>query len=209
MYYNIYYYNMNEKQENINELLTQLINITSNIQNDQLLILSKINNLDNRISKIEENSNKNKNKNNNIQYEEKIEDLKDIKNDIINIDSKEFLNAIKYRDYRSVIYIFRLYYKNKNNKESNNVYPLRLLTNRTFQYYCNNKWIKDPYGNYSKNIIIKNIEDWFMKHNKDDDPNISFDDFMLNQEFICNLSNERYKKSIFKNIVEEARVNNL
>jgi hypothetical protein len=200
---------MNEKQENINELLTQLINITSNIQNDQLLILSKINNLDNRISKIEENSNKNKNKNNNIQYEEKIEDLKDIKNDIINIDSKEFLNAIKYRDYRSVIYIFRLYYKNKNNKESNNVYPLRLLTNRTFQYYCNNKWIKDPYGNYSKNIIIKNIEDWFMKHNKDDDPNISFDDFMLNQEFICNLSNERYKKSIFKNIVEEARVNNL
>ena len=209
MYYNIYYYNMNEKQENINELLTQLINITSNIQNDQLLILSKINNLDNRISKIEENFNKNKNKNNNIQYEEKMEDLKDIKNDIINIDSKEFLNAIKYRDYRSVIYIFRLYYKNKNNKESNNVYPLRLLTNRTFQYYCNNKWIKDPYGNYSKNIIIKNIEDWFMKHNKDDDPNISFDDFMLNQEFICNLSNERYKKSIFKNIVEEARVNNL
>jgi hypothetical protein len=200
---------MNEKQENINELLTQLINITSNIQNDQLLILSKINNLDNRISKIEENFNKNKNKNNNIQYEEKMEDLKDIKNDIINIDSKEFLNAIKYRDYRSVIYIFRLYYKNKNNKESNNVYPLRLLTNRTFQYYCNNKWIKDPYGNYSKNIIIKNIEDWFMKHNKDDDPNISFDDFMLNQEFICNLSNERYKKSIFKNIVEEARVNNL
>ena len=37
--------------------------------------------------------------------------------------------------------------------------------------------------------------------------NLSNEDFLLNQDFIYKLSNEKVKKDIFKSIIEEVRIN--
>ena len=48
-----------------------------------------------------------------------------------------------------------------------------------------------------------------MKHNSLENENISENDFILNQDFIYKLSDEKFKKDIFKNVIEEVRINNL
>jgi hypothetical protein len=194
----------NNELLDIKTILNEILNVTAKIENDQQLIFSKLKNLENRINNIDKNiGSKNK------IDQDYIEDLKDLKKEKIELGEEEFFNAIKYKDYRSVLYIFKLYYKNKNNKYSSNVYPIRIISKRSFEYYCNNKWISDTYGTYTMNTIINNIEEWFMRHNSLDNSNITDDQFMLNQEFICKLSNEKYKKNIFKNIIEEVRINNI
>jgi hypothetical protein len=59
------------------------------------------------------------------------------------------------------------------------------------------------------NIIITNIQDFFIKYNDIENPMIDQDNFFLYQEFISKLSKEKYRKDIFKHIVEEVRVNNM
>ena len=44
-----------------------------------------------------------------------------------------------------------------------------------------------------------------MKYNEYDPKNNDL--FLLNQKFIYKLSDDKYKKSIFKNIIEEVRIN--
>ena len=123
------------------------------------------------------------------------------KEDII-INKNDILRALNYRDYRSVILIFKLYYKNKIN--SNAKYPIRIKGKRSYEYYLNNKWNSDLYGHYSMNTICLNIQNLFIRNNILDEND---EDFMLNQEFIYKLSDEKYKKDIFKHIIEEIRIN--
>jgi hypothetical protein len=57
-------------------------------------------------------------------------------------------------------------------------------------------------------IICLNVQNLFLKYNSlDDDEEISGEDFLLNQKFICKLSDEKYKKEILKSIIEEVRIN--
>jgi len=133
--------------------------------------------------------------------------LLEIKSEILNIDKKEVLKALKYNDYRSFMYIFKLYYKNdKNNKY---VYPIKIISVRSFEYYYNGKWNKDLYGNHIINILCGNIQSLFLKYNTldDDTSNITCEDFIMNQYFIHKLSDEKYKKEILKHIVEELKIN--
>jgi hypothetical protein len=69
------------------------------------------------------------------------------------------------------------------------------------------KWNPDLYGHYSTSIICSNIQNLFTKYNNIED--FDSDDFIINQQFICKLSDEKYQKSIFRNIIEEVRINNL
>ena len=181
------------------ELLKLLKNIQLKIEIDNKIILSKIDSLENRIKNIEEKCTS--------KFDETIENLVELKVDTLNITEIDFLTAIKYKDYRSIIHIFRLVYKNKNNL--NYVYPFKISGKRSFEYYANKKWNPDTYGHHSMNTIINNIQDCFMKHNDMDNPNIDNNDFFLYQDFILKLSNEKYRKDIFKHIIEEVRVNNL
>jgi len=139
--------------------------------------------------------------------QKEVINLVEVKSEILNIDKKEILKALKYNDYRSLIYIFKLYYKN--NKNDKYVYPIKIIGTRSFEYYFDGKWHKDLYGNHIISVICGNIQTLFLKcNNLDDKDNISFEDFILNQDFIHKLSDEKYKKDIFKHIIEEVRINN-
>jgi hypothetical protein len=192
--------NKNET-DNFKIILEEILSISSKINEEQQLIISKLTNLENRILIIEKNIVIKKNSEDNEYYDS----LKDIKLENIEINSEDVIKALTYRDYRSIIYIFKLFYKNKIN--SKYTYPIRIVSARSFDYYANSKWNSDLYGYHSMNTIITNIQNLFIKNNDSDKINI--DQFLLNQEFICKLSNEKYKKDIFKNIIEEVRINNI
>jgi len=131
-------------------------------------------------------------------------DLIEIKYQDLDIKKEEVLKALAYNDYRSVIYIFRMIYKNKNNTEY--VYPIKITGKRSYEYYCNNKWNPDLYGHHIMNTICLNIQNLFIKYCHIDDGD-NFDDYILNQNFISKLSEEKYKKEILKSIMEEVRIN--
>jgi hypothetical protein len=188
-------------------VLEEIKNISSKIFEDQKNILNKINSLDERMICIEKNmtnikitsSNKNINETN-------INGLVNFKLEKLDIDKENVIKFMKYRDYRAVVCIFRLVYKNKTNSE--HVYPIRISGKRSYDYYNNNKWNPDLYGHHIMNTVCSNVQNLFLKYNTlDDVENINCEDFLLNQKFLCKLSDEKYKKEMFKSIIEEVRIN--
>ena len=170
----------------------------SKINDNQDKILKILENLDNRITNLE-------NKNKNIKMDEDFSYLKELKNEAIELNQDIVIKALSFRDYRSVIHICREYYKIKNDKKY--CYPIRIISKRSYDFYENGKWNNDLYGYISMNTLINNIQNLFIKHNNLDNDLVSSDNFLLNQDFIYKLSDEKYKKSVFKNIIEEVRCN--
>lgn len=192
---------VNNKNNDFNpykDFLEEIFNISSKIYDSQQKILERLDTLETRIIDLEKSIKPYKNDND-------IQDLKELKYENLCVDKKDVDKALSYADYRSVIHIFRLIYKNKNN--SNYAYPIRITGKRSYEYYDNNKWNPDLYGHYSMNVICKNIEELFMSFNIIENYNV--EEFMSNQIFIFKLSNDKYKKDIFKNIIEEVRINNI
>jgi len=190
----IFFNNYNMDNETTNKIiLEKILSIISKTSNTQEEILNKLENFELRISNIEKSI-----KNNSI------EGLKELKYETLIVDNEEINKALNYCDYRSIIHIFRIIYKNKNN--SNYLYPIRITGKRSYEYFDNNKWNPDLYGHHSINVLLKNIQDLFISFNNVE--NYSIDKFMENQIFIFKLSVDKYKKEIFKNIIEEVRINN-
>ena len=117
----------------------------------------------------------------------------------MNIKYEDIKKALVYKDYRTILYLFKLYYKNKSNKE--NVYPIKIKGKRTFEYY-NNNWIHDANAHYIKNTIFMNIQTELYKFNNLDNIN-DVDEIYNNQVFINKLSDDKYKRDIFKHIIDE------
>jgi hypothetical protein len=189
--------NKNSDLNPYKDFLEEILNISSKIYDSQQKILAKLDSFETRIIDLEKSFKNYKN-------DSDIQDLKELKYEQLCTDKKDIDKALLYTDYRSVIYIFRLIYKNKNN--SNYVYPIRITGKRSYEYYDNNKWNPDLYGHHSMNVICKNIQELFMSFNIIENYNV--EEFMSNQTFIFKLSNDKYKKDIFKNIIEEIRINN-
>jgi len=175
-------------------------NILELILNNTNKIMDKLNSLEERIQNIEKKL-ESTTKNSDLSFN----NLKELKKEDLIVKKEDVLKALSYKDYRSVIYIFKNIYKNKTNTEY--AYPIKITGKRSYEYYHNMKWNPDLYGHYSTSIICMNIQNLFMKYNNIDD--FSSEDFIMNQEFICKLSDEKHQKSIFKNIIEEVRINNL
>jgi len=167
----------------------------------QEIILEKINSFEHRLQNIEKKIELTSKNNESISYNY----LKELKKEDLSVIKEDVIKALNYRDYRSVIYIFKNIYKNKTNLEY--AYPIKITGKRSFEYYNNMKWNPDLYGHYSTSIICSNIQNLFTKYNNIED--FDSDDFIMNQQFICKLSDEKYQKSIFRNIIEEVRINNL
>lgn len=161
----------------------------------------KVNLLDKKVSNLECNlqllSKSNKEHNNN---EISNSGIVELKKESIEIDNENIKKAILYKDYRSILYIFKIYYKNKTNSISQ--YPIKMKSKRIFEYFNNNQWIVDNNAHYIKNTLFMNIQTIFYKYNNLD--NITdVDDLYSNQIFINKLSDDKYKRELFKHIVDE------
>lgn len=183
------------------DIFKKIFSISSKIFETQEIILEKINIFEERLKNIEKKIELSSKNNESITYN----NLKELKKEDLNVIKEDVIKALNYRDYRSVIYIFKNIYKNKTNLEY--AYPIKITGKRSFEYYNNMKWNNDLYGHYSTSIICSNIQNLFTKYNNIED--FDSDDFIINQQFICKLSDEKYQKSIFRNIIEEVRINNL
>jgi hypothetical protein len=188
------------QNNNIKDFLEKIYSISSKLNDSQELILNKIENIELRLSKIENNIENiiSKNNNSNNIVELKIEN--------IDLDKNIIMKALEYRDYKSVISIFREYYK----KDQNNIYPIKVSGKRTYEFYLNNKWNSDIYGHYIMNTICRNVQNILLRGNIIEtiqENGFDYNDFLLNQSFIYKLGDEKYKKEILKNIIEEVRLN--
>jgi len=188
---------INKDSDKYKNILEEIINISSNINISNKLILDKLNNLEDRIIKIEKKIETKSSKNEII-----IENLKELKREDLDISKEEVLKSLSYRDHRSITYLFKNIYRNKMNEI--NIYPIKLSGKRSIEYYNKSMWNNDPYGHYSINIIFKNFENLFIKYNNLD--NVDYDNFIMNQNYINKLSQDKYIKQIFKNIIEEIRI---
>lgn len=178
--------------------------ILDEINNISSKIIEKLTNLEDRVKKIEKKIDMINNKN--ITNQIIDENLIELKIENLNIDKMDVFKAIQYRDYRSIMYIFKLYYKTKTNETY--MYPIRIVGKRKFSYYDNKQWNNDSFGHHCINVIFQNIQNLFIKHNDMEEYDVSYEDFIKNQTFICKLINDKYKRDIFKNIIEEIRINN-
>ena len=95
--------------------------------------------------------------------ENKEENIIELKKEMLDIDMENIKKAIIYKDYRSIIYLFKLYYKTKTNEE--NQYPIRIKSKRIYEYYNNNKWIQDNDAHYIKHTLFTNMQTLFYKFN--------------------------------------------
>ncbi len=161
----------------------------------------KLSNLEYKIACLENKFDLSKNTKNNDNMEN-IDGLKELIPESLNIEKEHVLKALSYRDYRSLTYILKLYYKNENNK-----FSFRQISTKKYEYYFNKSWVPDLYGDYCRKIFCKNIQNLFIKYNDIDDEEINSNDFMLNQEFICQLMDEKKMKELFKSVSEEIKIN--
>ena len=201
---------MNEKNINLALVLDELNKINSKFEEmNQTFILKfnkfeqKIINLDNKISHIE-NKLKSSNNTNYTEFDDN-EELKELVKDCsINIDKDIVLRALSYRDYRTVIILFKNYYLNENNKF--NKYPIKVVGKRTYEYYLNKRWINDPYGHYIKHTVLLNIQTVLIRYNNNDYIK-DYDNLIMNQDFIYKLTEDKFSKNYFRHIIDEIKNN--
>ena len=201
---------MNEKNINLDLVLDELNKINSKFEEmNQTFILKfnkfeqKIINLDNKISHIE-NKLKSSNNTNYTEFDDN-EELKELVKDCsINIDKDIVLRALSYRDYRTVIILFKNYYLNENNKF--NKYPIKVVGKRTYEYYLNKRWINDPYGHYIKHTVLLNIQTVLIRYNNNDYIK-DYDNLIMNQDFIYKLTEDKFSKNYFRHIIDEIKNN--
>jgi hypothetical protein len=180
--------NQEEMLAKLDLLMKRVDNIEENIQ--KIVILKE-----NKIEKTEESKI--------VKSEEKIIELKLEK---LNISDEDGHIAMQYRDHRTLLYIFKKYYKNKVNSQY--VYPVRIISKRSYDYYNGGCWNSDLYGKELINILCTNIQNLLIKLNILDNKKITMDSFIVNQMFIKKLSDDKVRREYLKHIIEEVRVNN-
>ena len=84
----------------------------------------------------------------------------------------------------------------------NSCYPIRHISGN-YQYWLNNKMnLDDENGSYIKDTIINNISNIYLEANLFDNYKNETDLFIKNQEYILNMSKDKYKNKLFKKILE-------
>lgn len=201
-------FNMNEKL-----IIDEIKNISSILikhQEEMIakldLLMKRVDNMEDNIQKIvilKENKIEKTEESKIVKTEEKIIELKLEK---LNISDEDGHIAMQYRDHRTVLYIFKKYYKNKVNSQY--AYPVRIISKRSYDYYHDGCWNSDLYGKELINILCTNIQNLLIKLNILDNKKITMDSFIVNQMFIKKLSDDKARREYLKHIIEEVRVNN-
>ena len=140
-------------------------------------------------------------KSNFIEIDGEIIRVKELKNERINLPEEEVIRILIFRDYRSVLAIFKSYYQSV--KGERIFYPIRMKTKRNYEYFYKNQWIHDANGHFITKTLCNNIQNLFLKYNQIDSRFLNEEHWYLNQQFISKLSDEKYKKEIWNHIKDE------
>lgn len=207
-------YNKKNNDSKYIDLCTKIDNLQSSLIKIQNLNINKhfdfindaLDKINNRIQSLEKNfdhlkiyvDNLDKEKESNKNDEELVE----LKKEHLNIDNELIKKALYYKDYRSVLMIFKHYYKRKENIIHK--YPIRIKSKRIYEYFLNDKWISDNNGHYIKHTLFMNIETLFLQFNHIENID-DYDTIYQNQLFINKLSSDKTKRDIFKHIIDEIK----
>ena len=123
---------------------------------------------------------------------------KEIKEEIFDLDKNFILKCLTSNSISSDIKIFKKMYIDNVEKE---YYPIRHIKKK-YQYWLNNHMNDDDKdGKYIKEIIVKNISICYMKINTLENYNFDIEQFLKNQEYINNMSEQKYLDKILQKIV--------
>lgn len=192
-------YSVPKVEDSISRILMRMEMMNSEIFRKLDMISNRIEHIEERLTHIEECQ-----KFSYAEFSGEIIKIKEIKLESYPISDQDVMKALVYHDYRSFIYIFKLYYRSIQGGKI--FYPIRMKNRRTFEYYYGGRWILDPNGHQTIKILCTNIQNLFLKHNIVENKFIEGDQWYLNQQFIMKLSEERYKKEIWKHVVDEIMI---
>ncbi len=162
-------------------------------------IENKVNKIDDKVNKLELIINSMQNsKVESVQTQD--ENIIELKKESLDIPLDIIKKSLVYKDFRTVLYLFKFFYKNKTNQS--NVYPIKLKSKRVYEYYNNNQWNIDNNAHFIKYTLFMNIQTELYKYNNIDNVT-DIDDIYNNQIFINKLSDDKHKREIFKHIVDE------
>lgn len=215
---------INFSKNNIDVFNSRIENIESYIQKFDLLE-ERISNIENKYENILDYLEKidNKINNRNIMVEEKkVKDVKEIKEIIkkdyeqynivykknfyqeftvkyFDIDQTLILECLHNHNIRSDIRIFKEMFIKNVCKE---YYPIKNYK-KTYQYWKDNHMNNDDEnGTYIKNIITTNLANCYLKVNIFENYSNDINLFIKNQDYIINISSDKYKDKILKEIVK-------
>ena len=123
----------------------------------------------------------------------------ELKKQKFDLDSNFVKKCLESHSINSDLKIFKKIYIDN---IPNSCYSIRHISGN-YQYWLNNKMnLDDENGNYIKDTIINNISNIYLEANIFDNYKDEADLFIKNQEYILNMSKDKYKEKIFKNILK-------
>ncbi len=122
-------------------------------------------------------------------------DLVELKRERLNIGKDKILHALSFHDVRGDVYLFKEYYL------KNSFTPIRRVSPRKYEYFAEGKWRIDIDGLRLMQIVQYNIQQSYYMVNRLDA--FSIEEFQMNQEHIQQLSTEKYKKRLLREISQE------
>jgi hypothetical protein len=180
--------NNNNLEQKIDNLEEKILNLENTILNFKNIEKIEINKDDNEIKKkvdldIE----------NNYIYK-----YKDLKEESFDLDYNFVKSCLDSTNIQSDIKIFKKIYIDNVSKE---YYRIRHIKKK-FQYWFDNHMCDDDSNaTYIKNIILKNIENCYLKVNIYDNYLNDLDQFLKNQDYIAKLREEKYKDKFLIKII--------
>lgn len=123
----------------------------------------------------------------------------ELKKQKFDLDSNFVKKCLESHSINSDLKIFKKIYIDT---IPNSCYSIRHISGN-YQYWLNNKMnLDDENGTYIKDTIINNISNIYLEENIFDNYKDETDLFIKNQEYILNMSKDKYKEKIFKNILK-------
>lgn len=119
--------------------------------------------------------------------------IKNLKKEMINLSNKDVIHSLSLNSIIGDILIIKKYYLY--GKKS----PLKYVNNVKYEYWNNEKWNVDIYGEEIMNILSYNLKQCYISINNI--KNFDEEDLLKNQVYITELSNKKNKKKLLKNII--------
>lgn len=196
--------------KDINELKRKIK--SNKKENDELIFDEKV--IDKNINKTKKESKINKiskNENEELLLETPVElnkvnsftinemNYKELKREEIKLDEQFVKKCLESHNLSSDLKVFKKIYIDD---KPNSYYPIRHIKGN-YTYWLNDKMnIDDENGSYIKETIITNLSNIYLNVNSFENYTDDNDLFIKNQEYIVNMSKQKYKDKLFKNILK-------